>query len=242
MFVHSSPVTTPSFGVNHKFDRSIIFIPKWLENRVRAYSKNEKTLKDIQGLFSILIPADVSFYLKQVSAIASHPAVRPYFESFNMYCHVDEASWGANISSQKASKKYQEIMEKVSRGGEANNTFNYLPIESYVENNTSASDLAMPVQNELPFDRAELAGILGVNPDNPTVDLFNLRVVIDELDADTLIMRLETLDPNQSKISQVLKQTEANIKKFTQYYEFNKVTATPVGKLYFRLVLSSPNS
>lgn len=242
MFVTTSPVASPLSGADHRFERTIIFIPKWLEKRVQAYSKNDNVLKDIDGLFSILIPADVSFYLKQVSAIANHPAVAPYFQSFNIFSHVDEASWKANISNHKAAKKYQEIMEKVIRGGEANEASNFLPLDSYVENNTSHYQPPMTAGNELPFDRAELAGILGVDANDPNVDLFNLRVIIDELDADTLIMRLGTVDPNQSKIGQILSQTEANIKKITQYYEFNKVTATPVGKYYFRLVLSSPNS
>lgn len=231
---------------HHSFERSIIFIPKWLEKRVQAFSKTDKTLKDIDGLFSILIPADVSFYLKQVSAIANHPAVKPYFQSFNVFSHVDGASWGANISAQKAAKKYNHLMDIVQRGGGANDPHTFAPVDSYVENNT-ASDSGSIIMGRLgvetdSLDRNELAGILGVDVNNPDVDLMVLRVVIDSLDADTLIMRLETFDPDQSKFTQALRQTETNIRKITQYYEFNKVLASPIGKHYSRLVLISPNT
>lgn len=243
MFGTNNSVAVPIQEPGHSFERSIIFIPKWLEKRVQTFGKNDKTLKDIDGLFSILIPADVSFYLSQVAAISQHPAIKPYFQSFNMFSYADAASWGANISSKKASKKYNEIMEKLQRGSEANNVNNFLPLDSYVENNTDTyGKPAQPDVPELTFNHTDLAGILGVNANDPEIDLYNIRVIIEELDANTLILRVGLLDPNQSKIGQVLSQTEANIKKITQYYEFNKVAASPVGKYYFRLVLASPNS
>lgn len=223
------------------FERSIIFIPKWLDKRVETFSKNTKTLKSIDGLLSILIPADVDFYLRQVSAISSHPALRPYFQSFNVFSHADAASWGANISSQKAAKKYNEIMGILNRASAANTPSAYspelTPLDSYVDKNAP-----MPVTSDQQImDRAELAGILGVDQNDPDVDLYNLRVVLSALDADTLVIRLETIDPDQNRISQILQQTEANIKKITQYYEFSKVMASPIGKYYNRLVLTAPN-
>lgn len=235
-----------SYTPDTRFNRSIIFIPKWLENRARAYSKSDKTLKDIDGLFSILIPADVSLYLSQVQAVANHPACKPYFNSFNVFSHADKASWNAGISNHRAAKKYNEIMDILQRGSEANNKQNFAPLDSYVENNTSSDGYGvgpLPDHSEgSGLDRAELAGILGVDPNDPSVDLLNLRVIIEELDADTLIMRLTLSDPDQNRISQALAQTEANIIKITQYYEFKQVIASPVGKYYSRLVLVSANS
>lgn len=229
-----------------RFKRPIIFIPKWLDKRVRSYSKTDTTLKNIDGLFSILIPADVSFYLDQVSAIAEHPAAKPYFQSFDIFSHADKASWGANISNQKAAKKFNKIMEIYGRGIEANNAHNFAPSDSYVENNTLSSgygELSTPVASESSaFNREDMASILGENANDPELDLLNLRVIIEELDADTLIMRLETIDRDQAKLAQVVSQTEANIRKITQYYEFKQVLASPVGKYYTRLVLLSPNS
>lgn len=234
---------------HHSFERSIIFIPKWLEKRVQAFSKTDKTLKNIDGLFSILIPADVSFYLKQVSLIANHPSVAPYFKSFNVFSHIDAASWGSNISAQKAAKKYNNLMDIIQRADDANSAHMFAPVDSYVENNTavkSYDDGVGPLdpgsRDSSTLNRNELAGILGVNANDPDVDLLNLRVIIESLDADTLIMRLETFDPDQSRFTQALHQTETNIRKITQYYEFNKVLATPVGKHYSRLVLLSPNT
>lgn len=238
--------TGESFPSTH-FERSIIFIPKWLDKRVRAFSKSGTTLKNIDGLFSILIPADVSFYLEQVSVISKHPALRPYFESFNMFSYADKASWGANMSNQKAAKKYNELMSILGRGYEANNKSNFEPSDSYVENNTSSSGYGDtrkyvdPVEEQL-GSRESIAAILGVNANDPDVDLHNLLVIIEELDADTLIIRLEMIDPDQTKITQIVNQTETNIRKITQYYEIKQVMASPVGKYYTRLVLLSPNS
>lgn len=236
---------TASIGPHHSFERSIIFIPKWLEKRVQAFSKTDKTLKNIDGLFSILIPADVSFYLQQVAAISRHPSVEPYFRSFNVHSHIDAASWDSNISAKKASKKYNELMDIIQRANQANDSRQFAPVDSYVENNTSSNSYAISDVQEMAgnrIDRNELAGILGVNADNPDIDLLNLRVIIEDLDADTLIMRVELFDHDQSRITQALSQTETNIRKITQYYEFNKVLATPIGKYYSRLVLMSPSS
>lgn len=227
-------------SITHSFERSIIFIPKWLDKRLESFSKSDKTLKNIDGLFSILIPADVDFYLTQVSAIANHPSVKPYFQSFNMFSYADSTSWGTNISAKKASKKYNEVIDILMRASEANNEFAYAPTkpqpESYVDKYTPSEEYAAV------NDRDILASILGVDQHDTTIDLYNLRVTISELDADTLILRLDTFDPDQNKIAQVLAQTEYNItKKITQYYEFNKVMASPVGKYFSRLVLTSPN-
>lgn len=227
------------------FERPIIFIPKWLENRVRTFSKSASTLKNIDGLFSILIPADVSFYLEQVSAISQHPAVKPYFNSFNLFSYADKASWGSNVSNYKKAQKYNELMDILSRGSEANNVNNFKPLDSYVENNTSSGYAAEPVKvaSEVEYlhMHANMAAVLGVNTNDASIDLLNVRVIVEELDADTLIMRLETLDPDQTKTTQVLGQTEANIRKITQYYEIKHVMASPVGKYYTQLVLASPN-
>jgi hypothetical protein len=120
--------------------------------------------------------------------------------------------------------------------------------ESYVENNASGlvsgafAKSPGPDVPEQGMSREELASVLGVNSNDPNIDFTTIRVIIEELDADTLIMRLDTFDPDQTKLTQVLAQTEANIRKITQYYEFNKVLASPVGKMYSRLVLLSPNS
>lgn len=224
----------------HSFERSIIFIPKWLDERLAMFSKGKETLKNIDGLFSILIPADVDFYLKQVSALASHEALKPYFQSFNVFSYRDSTSWGTNISAKKASKKYNEVMDILMRASVANDPHHYnpnkQPLDSYVDKYTSEDGYAAVAQRDV------LASILGVDQHDTNVDFYNLRVILDELDADTLIMRLETIDPDQNKIAQVLHQTEANIRKITQYYEFSKVMASPVGMYYSRLVLATPNA
>ncbi len=237
-------VTNTAVGEkSHSFERPIIFIPKWLDKRLVAFSKTSKTLKDIDGLFSILTPADVSFYLDQVSAVSRHPAALPYFQSFNVFSYMDSTSWGTNISAQKAAKKYNKLMDIMIRAKQADIEHNYVK-QSYVENNTPVVDYdaPTPINDQHRNDIAQLAGILGADQNDTSIDFNNLRVILDDLDADTLIMRLELNDPDQNRISQTLVQTEANIKKITQYYEFSKVMASPIGKYYSRLVLTSPST
>lgn len=231
---------------NTHFNRPIIFIPKWLDKRVRDYSKNETVLKNIDGLFSILIPADVSFYLEQVAAISKHPSVKPYMASFDVFSHADRDSWGSNISNFKAAKRYNDLMGILARGSDASNKETYSP-DSYVENNThrggyAGAPMIEATDMDLPYSREDIAAILGINVSDNVTDLNNLRVVVDELDADVLVLRVEPLDPDQSVMSQITAQTEVNIRKITQYYEIKQVMASPVGKYYTRLVLSSSNS
>lgn len=225
------------------FERSLIFIPSWLEKRLVAFGKSERSIKSIDDLFSILIPSDVSFYMDQMYAIFQHPAVKPYAHSFKFFCPMDAETWGANISNAKAAKRYNELQAIMARARMANDPTIYSPIDSYVENDTTSGP-AMVALNEATqcLDRKMLGSILGVNPENPDVDLLNLRVVLGTLDADTLTLKVGLIDNSQSKIPEVLAQTEANVKLITQYYEFNKITATPIGKYYCRLVLLSPNT
>lgn len=220
------------------FDRPIIFIPNWLEQRIKTFSKTEKVLKNIDDLFSILIPADVSFYKSQISKLQSHPALAPYFQTFSA---LDYEKWNEAESSHKAMQRSHDVMYKLMRGSDAA-SLNYYGTNVNLE--TPGVDDTFPVAafEDAPIDTKLLASLLGFNEDDKDFDPINLRVIINVMDADCLTMRIAPIDKEQSKVPQILDQTIANIRAVTQYYDLKTVMASPIGKLYCRLVLVAPNS
>lgn len=219
------------------FDRPIIFIPNWLDQRIGAFGKTDKVLKNIDDLFSILIPADVSFYKQQICKLQSHPALAPYFQSF---ARLDYEKWSEAESSHKAMKRSHDLMYKLMRGDQADSSIYYGHDKSF--NGEVTADVFPIEETEAAIDTKLMASLLGFKEDDKDFDPINLRVLINVMDADCLTMRIAPIDKEQSKVPQILDQTISNIRAVTQYYDLKTVMASPMGKLYCRLVLAAPNS
>lgn len=227
------PVSEPS-----QLDRPIIFIPNWLDQRIGAYGKTEKVLKNIQDLFSILIPADVSFYNSQVEALKTHPALQPYYDTFRA---LDYTSFDENISNQKASKKSFDTYTKLLRGAESSDPTFYTPNKSFT-NDSMGSLEPVASDDSVRINPALMASLLGVSPNDPKFDPLNIRVIINDMDADCLTLRIAPIDVEQSKVPQILEQTNENIKTIAQYYDLKTVMSTNIGRLFCRFVLLAPNN
>lgn len=202
------------------FDRPLIFVPNWLEETLSTYKANEKVLKNLDDLLSILIPSDVSFYLSQAASIFSHPAMAPYAGAFQL---KDYLNWDESKPWYKNQKYSNKMSDALLRASDANSKY------LYDKRGADHPPEAFGVNPN------ELAQLLGVSPEHAMLDP-NFLVLINDMDSEVFTFRIAPISKEQSAIGQMVTQTALNIQCISQYYGFERVMATSIGKCYTELL------